>query len=155
MNIITAFNNKYRYFLVALAGLALAFCLISQPVFAEWINGAATVETIGLANKLNSYLTIGPAGSLSSDVSISMGTDNPKAHELTQFPLLVTLLEVGPALIFLLFFGAVMFFLVRLIKVKSTLNIWGMVISTLGLLVMLAMMPSIVNSFYNILSGNF
>ena len=155
MNIITAFNNKYRYFLVALAGIALAFTLVSQPVFAEWINGAATVETIGLANKLNSYLTIGPAGSLSSDVSISQNGDNDKAAEVAQFPLMVTLLEVGPALIFLLFFGAVMFFLVRIIKTKSAFNIWGMVISTLGLLIMLAMMPSIVNSFYNILSGNF
>ena len=155
MNIITAFNNKYRYFLVALAGIALAFTLVSQPVFAEWINGATTVQTIGIVAKLNSYLTIGPAGSLSSDVSISQNGDNDQALEVAQFPLMVTLLEVGPALIFLLFFGAVMFFLVRIIKTKSTFNIWGMVISTLGLLIVLAMMPSIVNSFYNILSGNF
>jgi hypothetical protein len=155
MNIVTALNSKYRYFLVALAGLALAFCLVSQPVFAEWINGATTVQTIGIVAKLNSYLTIGQVGSLSSDVSISQNGDNHQAVEVAQFPLMVTLLEVGPALIFLLFFGAVMFFLVRIIKKKSSFNIWGMVISTLGLLIMLAMMPSIVNSFYNILSGNF
>ena len=142
---------KTKVPMVSLVVLVL-FLLGTTVVFAGVLSGNVSWKSIG--NTPNSYLTIGQTDT-SSLQSIALYDDNPKAQAVQQFTLLGFLLQIFPAIIFLSLLSSVGLFGYKFSKHGGATNLTLLVLSVIGFMLALALMPTIIDGFYAILSGAF